>query len=527
MVDKTQAVLGLALIVVLVLAIQFNVFQTQSIVSVSNINVSGAGEVIQAVLAVNQFDKIWFIQQQDVKTASAGLFKDVEKDVRVEVSPEGIFCNINLQPDSITTNFGLTKIIYWKSIGSYSKDVVTRVKVQRANFASGIYDESVGEVTFNSCAGDGATFSCEGATQTSVSFNTGDLGTIDIEDLGSLDNGGNCPDAGEFAVIQTSNGFKVVDKDDWINDVQSTSFIQCLGNLLLCMDNFFNAGEFDFPDGHIECPPFTSCPTGFTENINNSNLSYKLDSGGATELITVRMNKEFIGAVVYEPAIVQPFIQSVNINPSKPVTGQQATLSVVIGNNGDTGTIRVAPVSTNGLSTVSPFDQTKSVSSGSPVTYNFIVTAIVGGGENFSILAEGIGTGSSSTSTNFSFTIEAAVGVCGNSVCDLGEQVTCPQDCVVPTHLACVENTCTEVSGAGENTCGAVGQSCDVEPLSCEFFEKQVTKDEKTYLIDLGFIKLFETGTVQVTTCEFRFGEALLVIFGIVLVILALRVKVK
>lgn len=49
---------------------------------------------------------------------------------------------------------------------------------------------------------------------------------------------------------------------------------------------------------------------------------------------------------------------------------------------------------------------------------------------------------------------------CGNNICDGTETFSsCAQDC--PSHLTCVNSTCTQIAGAGTDSCSPVGSACN------------------------------------------------------------------
>lgn len=503
--NKKNLQFAILLAVVLVIVSGLANFGSQSIVSVSNIDIVNGGEVVQAELAVNQFDTVWFIPQDRVKLASSGVFADVTKDVKVEVQPEGVFCTVPMRQTSVTN--GIITVPYYESLGSYSKDVITTVKVSRANFASGLYDEIVGQTSFNACK----IGNCEGPTTNTVTYNTIDLGEVKVENLGNLDGGLQCPDAGEVAVVRDNQGKWIpIDKDDLIFDVRNES--NCLGgNIGACIDFIANAG-YKFPDGHSDCPVNTTCESGFNV-VSNVQLIYQLPTNSSVSLVTVNMNKEFIGAVLFQPPQVHPQIVSTNLTPNTPKTGEQGAFTVNVKNTGDTGTVRVTVWSQNSKSSISPSESTRTITGGGAqtVTYTFQVNSILEGSERLQVLAEGIGSGGTSTQSTFEYNIIANTGVCGNNVCDLGEQITCPSDCIVPTHLECINLTCTEVTGEGENTCDVKNTACEAPPLVCDsFFDKKVSSQQTVYLIDFYGIKLFPLQTVQVESCEFDYTKAIL-----------------
>ena len=81
-----------------------------------------------------------------------------------------------------------------------------------------------------------------------------------------------------------------------------------------------------------------------------------------------------------------------------------------------------------------------------------------------------------------------------------------------------------QVVGVGTSSCQADADCLRQEDVTCALWEKEVLVNQTTYLIDIGPIKLFPTGTFAVPTCVINWGLIAILIIAFSLAIAAYKV---
>jgi len=244
------------------------------------------------------------------------------------------------------------------------------------------------------------------------------------------------------------------------------------------------------------------------------------------------MNTEFVGAVVFSPAIPNPQIVSTSLVPSIIEAGKQGTLNVSVKNNGDTGEIRVSVSSEGGRASITPFFDNKEINGGSTSSFAFTVNAgSTEGLDNLFVFAEGVGTGLNDSKLVVLQITAPTTPECGDGFCQgLENPLTCPADCdLTPTHLECSAlRACVVVEGAGDNTCSIDADCGVIVPVVCAPWEKKILTSEPIFLIDLFGLKLFQIGeTTPEPSCVLNYNLIIVGALAIVVVAVAIRVMRK
>lgn len=446
---KNNLIFGSALVLLLIMLFVFMpTLVPQSIVSVSNISVLDKGEFVQANIVVNNaFESVYFIPKSYMSTTLPdGSVFEARKDVELSFKPEPITCDITLKPVSRSIAGLYDYTYYVASNTTYFKNVPFSYVIERSG-------ELVKEGVIDTADAD------------SISFTTSDLGEINITKLGSLSSGYVCPSADSFAVIDTSNGLRVVSKSELeyrLLNLELTKVGACFDNPLTaisCIGDLLAISGVPAPSGYRVntttpyCPPNTSClPLNgvYEDTLNTNKINYYLPPGSAYQSIVVNMNKQFVDGIVFSAPATDIEIVDVWLDISSLDFGQKTNLFVKIKNIGDTGdTVRVTPT-TNPLNvSISPITYPLEINSGETKTAVFEVIASNNVTASESICATAstsgqFGGGVSKVSCVDIFVKQGSsvpLVTCGNGTCDVlqGENyVNCPSDCekpVVPEDL--------------------------------------------------------------------------------------------
>jgi hypothetical protein len=100
---------------------------------------------------------------------------------------------------------------------------------------------------------------------------------------------------------------------------------------------------------------------------------------------------------------------------------------------------------------------------------------------------------------------QAEPNKCGNGFCDLGENLTCKEDCTPPP-ICNGNNICDTANGetctncpSECGVCECIGSNCNKD--TCKFYETLSTKVTPQYAFEMGPLKLIQTGTTVVNQC--------------------------
>jgi len=521
--------------ILLVVAWQFNLFGTpMSIVAVSNIVTADGQTWVQAVLTPNNSgETFWFVGHDSVQGSVDGQeVKQSNYDVAVRFKPEQFRCELPLRADSKDIYyFGIKLGTYQYFIAdqtAFHQDSPVGIEVLRKS-PNGVF-QTIATRKLNIRTNETVTVTSFLPTL-SVGSN---LPTLKIEKLGSLSGERNCPDASNIAIVSRNGEMKAVDRTQLVSRLESPDWFRigavCTGILTnptgYQIDKCFNSVIDYFytdidpaPDiVNSRCnPSYQSCE-GIME-LTNEKFVYTIPDRYAVSLLTMRMNREFVGGFVFEAANGVPRI---SMNPTRIdlKKNEEQIVKVTVENIGsgtdnftvigkDTGNFNITPINVE-LTSVAP---------GQRKSFDFRVRAI-NAVSSEPICFEAFGEkGDDSVCGTIGITEE--ITFCGNGICNagLGENcLTCAVDCGCSTSQFCNEFGRCETKPAlcgngvidfGENcstcpedvTCQS-GEFCStagecVKGTVCSFPNVLVRTefDEPIYLINIPFIGGFiETG---------------------------------
>lgn len=348
---------------------------SQSIISVSSIDIQNQGQQITAALAVNNYDILYFIPKSNMtQLQPTGSIFQASNDVELDFVPLGTTCRVPLVKNTYYV-LGIVPVEYWVPVSPYTKDTEFSVTLKRTagSLASLLGLQTVGTRTFNA------------SSPPTVSFTTSDSGNVLVSNLGNLDNGPGCPDTSTVAVLNDNGKPELLDKSSLTQALASFSTT----NILTIFSALRNISA---PSGYAFCPALTSCPSGITSLTFNS-IEYTLPRGSGTALITASMNAAFVGGVLVAPPQGKPQLVSISIANPNVFEGQTTAMTVTVKNVGTSqDTFRVTPTSQGSVSISPAFDNVSPLA-GQTATDTFTLSGFRAGQDTVTVTVSSLSTG--------------------------------------------------------------------------------------------------------------------------------------
>lgn len=469
------SIVSLIVLALLVYLIVVYSGQTQSVLSVSQVNVGSDGKVYWvATGTANNIDEGYqfdFFPTQTYTKTDGSIVKPTGGAI-VFVSKGQSSCSYQLQAQTLSLCGGLLPIKYY-TLGNAQRTAIINIK-----------------------DGYGSTLSMDGTITSSKTITASNGGKLTIQTQGILQGKTDCPASSSTTAIYVINGKTTIGTTSYIDYMRSQgSGTGCLN--LLNLINLYSA-KITENTGFISS--FNTYPT-----ITAQTLTGNVNLGSA--VFTISGDQTYFRAVtILPPKPAVPKITSISLPQLN--SGKSGSMSVTLSNSGSEGSVVVK--ATSSQYSIYPSSQNVVLGTTSKTLY-FPITAITTqSGTSSSVSVEVCSTGQFSTSNCDNMVKTSSIlgegspkpkEYCGDTICQANENnVTCSADCKIT--IQC------------ESGKSLVNGVC-VEDKTCSWYE---TKSVSTSYGLFGWRKLFNN-PVSTTECKLSSWVYLAVLGAIVLVL--------
>lgn len=362
---------GVFLVALIVIAVYVGI-GAQSIVSVSDVAFDGQKNVWVTSLVVNQNDELKFNKYTSGCTEgmclldklSDGTEKRGNSQINVSFAQGTPYCSYPLFAKNyqVSTLFGLVGIqsIPYFELGNYVRNVPYDVTV----FKNGTQTD---KKTVN-----------VGSSATTIPLVNG---AVNVDNLGQLSGGVNCPDAsGAVLVPKIVNG--TVTSYSLINASQWTTQLNNITQAANRLDVSSVSSLLSTPPAGSPSSFYGTYPRISTITSSSRNMEVDLTRRAAYAFITVRISSEYADTVTYVPPNPTPQI-TVSLDKSSIMQSSQATMTVTVKNVGTSaGVFDFLPYTSKGFISYTPTsDATGTVAVNGTATRTFKVYGLVSGND--------------------------------------------------------------------------------------------------------------------------------------------------
>jgi hypothetical protein len=453
---RNAALVLAALVVGVFLLSQIGMFSA-SVIALSDVTTRDNGEFILATIVVDQ---------QDISFWTLPVFsEDIGSGKRLFTKTTGVFrfvplqstCDYDLEPRSKAIRIAGIPIPGW-NVQYYTPlmpdlpNVPFRIDIGRDNILNPTLTKTI-----------------DAYTETVSIFDT-EFGPVTVTKIGDLSTGYSCPDH-QFAIFNNGGNWEVADLAAFERHIEAASdFCTSLDTFSGCLNNVARFLESEHkPTGILRCAPGDECRIGYIPTLIPTNINNKMQfvyhlQGTAAKLITVSLDKDFVGGVILDPNVVQPQVR-LNKETMSLKVNQQGGITANIANCSEFDiAFGVRAYSKSGRAAISP----SNINNFGPVpagggqclyglNQNFTVTGTMEGIDEIcveAISASQFGAGLSDEDCVTTTVTGQQASNCGNNSCEwwwpiFETEANCPEDCKEENGGLSDKEKCEQKEGDG------------------------------------------------------------------------------